>query len=110
MTEPKTLTPAEALRALAEGKKLRRADFHPGEFMTLNDGCIVDHLNLSRMVSKFTGLTLFTEPKPKVTWVEYLCTPIETDSLRCGSLIYLKRLPEPSTIWHYTPTGRKIEV
>lgn len=63
MTEPKILSPQEALRALADGKKLKlkRWTF----FIQFNGMFITDDNGRPYPCSQFTDFVEYTEPKPK---------------------------------------------
>ena len=60
----KILTPAEALRALSEGKRLTCVDWE-GEFVHLSDENIRYQDGLI-YEGDFANFSAFTEPKPKV--------------------------------------------
>jgi hypothetical protein len=55
--------------------------------------------------------SLYTEPKPKVVWVEWLASPVGMPG-SSGGLYYWPRghTPKSNPRWTYTPTGREVEV
>lgn len=65
MTQPKTLSPAEALRALADEKKLRSHEWKSGQYIYLNGETITYGCGQIVSVVQFDGLHEYTEPKPK---------------------------------------------
>ena len=103
MTDKKILSPAEALRALADGKKLTFRGYDTyfwldRGYIGWNDGTIYK--------SEFNNdIIEYTEATPKVVWVEYLCADEHGAVLE-----WHKESPPTQDQWTYTPTGRKIEV
>lgn len=65
MTQPKTLTPQEALRALADGKKLTSSVWKNGDFVHLENGDILDECGMKTDIMPIKNYILYTEPKPK---------------------------------------------
>lgn len=106
MTEPKILSPAEALRALADGKRLTKKGWDG--WVELNGEHLVSSDARAYATHAFDAFYEYTEPAPKVVWVEYLCFHIK-DNKCIGTEWYQCDPPEPA-IWSYIPTGRKIEV
>lgn len=72
MTPPKTLTPAEALRALSEGKKLTCIGYE--SYICLDRGVIV-WSGGHTYKGDFNNLTEYTEPKPKRKVAPYYIHP-----------------------------------
>lgn len=72
MTQPKILTPQEALRALADGKKLTHADWGEKEFIEFVAGRFVDELGSDIDVTPVTNFIEYTEPKPKRKVAPYI--------------------------------------
>lgn len=70
MSEPKTLSPAEALRALAEGKKLTRAGWDMCLHMV--NGRLVSNSNTPLTMYDFNGYYEHTEPRPKRKVAPYI--------------------------------------
>jgi hypothetical protein len=106
MNEPTTLSPAEALRALADGKRLTKKGWKG--WVELNDGHLVSNNARAYETHDFEDLYEYTEPTPKVVWVEYLCIHIKDN--RCIGTEWYQCIPPEPAIWSYIPTGRKIEV
>lgn len=66
MTPPKTLSPAEALRALADGKKLSCSGWGASQYVYLNrHGELIDEQKKLWKADEFNDLYEYTEPKPK---------------------------------------------
>lgn len=102
MTDKKTLTPAEALKALSEGKKLTYTGWYESYVLLDNKTGDIRFINGDNYRGSFLNFYEYTEPKPKVVWVEYLCVG-EVFS----HTTWFKEDPVDSD---YHPTGRKIEV
>lgn len=60
-----TLTPKEALEALAAGKKLKR-DTWVRDYIYLHNQTIINQHNNDYPISRLDGFTIYEEPKPKV--------------------------------------------
>lgn len=65
MTTPKTLTPAEALRALSEGERLTCIGWAPTEFIQLCGTRLIDECGTDYIAEDFANFIEYTEPKPK---------------------------------------------
>lgn len=107
MTEPKILTPQEALRALADEQKLSCIGYE--SYIWLDRGVIV-WSGGHTYKGDFNNLTEYYEPNPKVVWVEYLATPTHTGTQSGGAYFFREDDIPNNSMWRYTPTGRKIEV
>lgn len=114
MTTPKTLSPAEALRALADGKKLSLPGWSAEKYIYLNLGLGSICYNGGAIVSftDYSGFIEYTEPRPKrkEIWVEYLASPT-CSQVQSAGIYYFREghIPE-HTLWRYTETGRSLEV
>lgn len=108
MTDKKTLSPAEALKALSEGKRLT----HDGwkGWIYLNEHRITDENGNHYKMTYADEFYEYTEPTPKVVWVEYLCICKNSATTTVGHTSWYQDGFEKLSSWDYTPTGRKIEV
>lgn len=100
----KILTPAEALRALADGKRL--AVKGCASYIWLDRGVVVWSSGHT-FKGGFNELIEYTEPKPKVVWVEYL---VWSDGPQADVRWIREGTPASFGLWLSHPTGRKIEV
>lgn len=104
MTNKKTLTPAEALRALADGKKLTFEGWGDGFIHLKNDAIQFDGEGIYD--SLLSGFYEYTEPKAKAVWVEYLLVNNHPPNIT----VWHTEEPKPRGGVTYHPTGRKMEV
>lgn len=74
MTEPKTLSPQEALRALADGKKLSLPGW-VGKYINLNGDAICYGGGAVVSFTSYDGFIEYTEPKPKRKVAPYYVHP-----------------------------------
>lgn len=102
MTDKKTLSPAEALRALSEGKKLTYTGWYESYVLLDNKTGDIRFINGDNYRGSFLNFYEYTEPTPKVVWEEYLCV-----GKVFSHTTWFKEDPVDSD---YHPTGRKIEV
>ncbi len=109
MTDKKILSPSEALRALADGKKLTCDAWRSGTFVHLDMTDILFN-NGDTWGGSFDDFYEYNEPAPKVVWVEYLATPAHTGTNSGGAYFFREDDVPNNSMWHYTPTGRKMEV
>lgn len=112
MTQPKTLSPAEALRALAAGTKLIETDAPPPQYVHLADDGTLRYHDGRYYNYGFANFIEYTEPRPrrKEIWVEYLASPT-CSQVQSAGIYYFREghIPE-HTLWRYTETGRSLEV
>lgn len=102
----KTLTPQEALRALADGKKLSLPGW-VGKYINLNGDAICYGGGAVVSFTSYDGFIEYTEPKPKVVWVEYL---VWAEGAQADNRWVRDGTPPFFGMWSSCPTGRKIEV
>ena len=72
---PKILSPAEALRALADGHKIRRDTWRTSSYLYLSEDMLVDESGrvfCSELGESLFGFELYTEPRPKRRVAPYI--------------------------------------
>ena len=73
MSEPKTLSPAEALRALADGKKITSIYWDTTTvFIELKGNTLTDNMGRSTSIRECDRFIEYTEPRPKRKVAPYI--------------------------------------